>query len=416
LVSVGSEITVGETRDTNAAELARSLAEDGVEVTRITAVADDLAAIAEVFSSALGRVDLVVSTGGLGPTPDDLTREAIAAVNGEQPRIDPALEAWLRELWQRRGIPFPDMNLKQAWLIPSASAIPNPNGTAPGWFVVRPDGRILVALPGPPREMRPMWRDEVLPRLRQRGLGRPVAVRTLRLTGIGESQVADLLGDLLRRDANPLVATYARAEAVDVRISATDSDGRSGESLVAEAEQRILAALADHVWARDTTTWADAIEAELGRLGWTLAVVEIGTGGALGRLLGDRGWLRLDEALAPESPAATAHSASAGDGLARYAERAREVGGSEAGLAVRARPRGGDTAVSVALVAPGAEHRERRLVFLDGEQGRSRSGIAAAAVLLSRLRSITTTETVRGDPDPSSAAEQTRPRPVEVSR
>src|SRR6185369_1176085 len=148
------------------------------------------ATVANAFESAVGRADLVVSTGGLGPTPDDLTREAIAAVVGETPVVDPAIEAWLRELWSRRGMPFPEMNLKQAWLLPSAGALPNPNGTAPGWWVDRADGGVVVALPGPPREMRPMWADHVVARLAQRGAGVPTAVRTLRLAGIGESQVA----------------------------------------------------------------------------------------------------------------------------------------------------------------------------------------------------------------------------------
>jgi nicotinamide-nucleotide amidase len=396
LLSVGSEITTGETRDTNASELARALATAGVRVLRISGVPDDLDIVREAFATALQGADLVVSTGGLGPTPDDLTREAIAALTGEQPAVDPELERWLRDLWTRRDMPFPEINLKQAWLIPSASAIPNPNGTAPGWWVDRSDGRLIVALPGPPREMRAMWAEQVLPRLRQRGLGGPVATRTLRLTGIGESQVADLLGEELLRAANPQVATYARAEAVDVRISAvndgTDGDGNAllAEDLVAVAERRVLDVLGNHVWANGETTWAEALEVELERLGWTLSVVEIGTGGAMARLLGDRTWLRLDEALAPDAPAASAHDVEGEDarGLDAYATRGREVGGSDVGLAVRARPRGADTAASVAVVWPGGSHRERRLVFLGDEQGRARAVIAGAAVLLARLRAI----------------------------
>src|SRR5437868_7001123 len=165
LLSIGSELTVGETRDTNAGDLARSLTDLGVAVRRIQALPDDLAVVSEGFSAAIRHADLVVSTGGLGPTPDDLTREATAAALGEEPRVDPDLEHWLRELWARRGMPFPEMNVKQAWLLPSATALPNPNGTAPGWWVDRGDGGVVVALPGPPREMRPMWLDHVQPRL-----------------------------------------------------------------------------------------------------------------------------------------------------------------------------------------------------------------------------------------------------------
>ena len=201
LLSIGSELTVGETRDTNAAELARSLTDAGVAVGRITALPDRLETVADAFATALARVDLVVSTGGLGPTPDDLTREAIAGVWGETPVVDPDLERWLRDLWARRDIPFPEANIKQAWRIPSGESLPNPNGTAPGWFVSNADGRVAIALPGPPREMRPMWADHALPRLRTRGLGADVAVRTYRLMGIGESQVAEILGESMLREA-----------------------------------------------------------------------------------------------------------------------------------------------------------------------------------------------------------------------
>ena len=383
LLSIGSELTVGETRDTNAGELARSLTGLGVRVTRITALPDDLAQVTDAFAGGLERSDLVVSTGGLGPTPDDLTREAIAAATGETPQTDPALEAWLRELWARRDMPFPELNLKQAWLIPSATALPNPNGTAPGWFVERPDGRVIVALPGPPREMRPMWADHVVPRLEPRGLGAEVASRTYRLAGIGESQVAERLGETILRATNPIVATYARVEAVDVRVSAVAEEGRTADELVEAASAVVVDHLRDHIWATGETSWSQAIGARLGELGWTLAVVEIGTGGSLDELLGDEPWLRFDESIAPVAPAAEAHGA---DELEAYARRARELGGAEVGIAVRARPRTGDTGVSIAIVTPRGERRVRRVVFLTGPMGRSRAALAAAAVLLETLK------------------------------
>jgi nicotinamide-nucleotide amidase len=398
LLSIGTELTVGDTRDTNGGELARSLTSMGVRVNRMTALPDDLEVVTETFRAGLERVDLVVSTGGLGPTPDDLTREAIAAALGETPTVDPALEAWLRELWARRGMPFPALNLKQAWLIPSAVALPNPNGTAPGWFVGRPDGRVIVALPGPPREMRPMWSDEVLPRLQALGLGAPVASRTYRLTGIGESQVAELLGESLLRAANPIVATYARAEAVDVRVSAVTDGERSADELVATASSAVLERLAGYVWATGETTWSDAIGARLGELGWTLAVVEIGTGGSLDTLFGDAPWLRFGETISPDAPAAAAHGGTTEHGasdddevpddLVFFARRARELGGAEIGLAVRARPRTGDTAVSMAISTPDGDHRARRLVFLTGPMGRSRAALTAAAFLFEVLREL----------------------------
>jgi nicotinamide-nucleotide amidase len=381
LLSIGTELTVGETRDTNAGDLARDLTRRGVVVEQITALPDDLAAVTAAFGEAIAAADLVVSTGGLGPTPDDLTREAIAALVGETPAVDPALEAWLRELFERRSLPFPETNRKQAWLIPSAQAIPNDNGTAPGWWVERPDARILVALPGPPREMRPMWDGWVVPRLTERGLGRPLASTTLRLTGIGESAVAARLGRLLDAGSRPMVATYARADAVDIRIWAHAEGGEDvagAQALVDRVEADIVGRLGDHVWGRGDQTWPAAVATALDARGWRLAAVEVGLRGALLGMLGEglAERLALGEALAGRPVQLS---------LEDLARRVRETGGAEVGLAVEARERGGDTAVTVAVVTPDAAHRQTRVVFLGGSLGPSRAAVAAAAVLLQRL-------------------------------
>ncbi len=404
LLSIGSELMVGETRDTNAGELARSLTALGITVTRIQALPDDLDAVIHAFAEALERADLAVSTGGLGPTPDDLTREAIATVTGETPVVDPELESWLRGLWSRRDMAMPEINLKQAWLIPSAEALPNANGTAPAWWVTRPGGRLIVALPGPPREMRPIWLEQVLPRLRDLGAGGDTATTTLRLAGIGESAVADLLGEALLRAPNPIVATYARAEAVDVRISARPegeaagpggSGPRSANALVEATAAHVRELLGSHIWAEGETTWADAIGAALTDRGWTLSCVEVATGGSFATLLGDRDWLRLAETLAADAPAAANHadSVDAGgdsptsptDGLEALAHNAKLVGGSDVGIGIRVRARGDDTAVTVVVVLPDRVHRERRLAFLGGPQGRLRAALTAAQILLTEI-------------------------------
>jgi nicotinamide-nucleotide amidase len=382
LLSIGTELTVGETRDTNAGDLARDLTSHGVVVGRMTAMPDDLPAVTDAFRESLARADLVVSTGGLGPTPDDLTREAIAGLVGETPAIDPALDAWLRELFERRGLPFPEANRKQAWLIPSATAIPNENGTAPGWWVDRPDGRIIVALPGPPREMRPMWSGWVLPRLVERGLGRPLASVTLRLTGIGESAIADRLGGLLDPGARPQVATYARADAVDIRIWVLA--GGDTAALVAATQARVLELVGEYVWARGETTWPEAVGEALDSKSWRVSIVEVATRGSvvglLGEGLGER--LAFTETLSERPVPHDGKRAT----LEHLAERVRELGGSEVGVATEARERGGDTAVTVAVVTPEGSHRETRVVFLAGPLGRGRAAIATAAILLKYLR------------------------------
>jgi nicotinamide-nucleotide amidase len=377
ILAVGAELTVGETRDTNSGEIARSLTAAGVEIARIDVLPDRLRVVAGTFRGALRRADLVVSTGGLGPTPDDLTREAIALVLGETPEVDPALEAWLRGLWSRRNLPFPEINRKQAWLIPSARPLANPNGTAPGWWVDRPDGRVVILLPGPPREMRPMWTEHVLPGLRARGLGRGLLSRTLRLTGIGESQAADLLGEPALRRSNPEIATYARADAVDVRISAGTGRGRTAAALLDEAEALVIDRLGAYVWARGSTTWPEAIGAELDRLGWSLAITESGTDGSLGTLLGGLAGLRRAEILAGPGSAAA---------VGTEAEAVAARSGTQVGVALTAQPKGDDTAISVGVATPAGTHRERRLGFLGGAAGRSRAALVASAALLKVLR------------------------------
>lgn len=396
ILAIGTELTAGETTDTNTGELARSLTAMGITVTRILDLPDDPTVVTDALHLALGRVDLVVTTGGLGPTPDDLTREAVAAACGEETSVDPGILAWLEGLWARRRQPFPAANVKQAWTIPSATILPNPNGTAPGWWVDRPDGRVLVTLPGPPRELRPMWADHVVPRLATRGAGAETEVRTLRLTGIGESQVADLLGGLLH-GSNPIVATYARAEAVDVRISAwTTPDGGAGQRADV-AESAVRAILGSYIWATGSTTWSEAIKAALATPGWTLATVERGTGGALVTLLGALPRRLRAEVIeiAGDDLAGDAETDDA-DGAAEPGRRApveeaeavrvRATSGADVGLAVRATPRGEDTAVHVAVATPHGVHAERRIAFLRGSHGRDRAAIAAAAVLLATLR------------------------------
>lgn len=383
LLAIGSELTTGEIRDTNGGDLAHELDRLGVSMTRLVALPDDLPTVTGAFREALGRADLVVSTGGLGPTPDDLTREAIAAACDELPSVDPTMARWLRDIFDRRGLVMPDRNLKQAWLIPSATALPNPVGTAPGWWVDRPDGRVIVALPGPPREIQAMWRDHVLPRLHERGAGAGAAVRTLRLTQIGESHVAEMLGDTLLHGENPRVATYAKADAVEVRISARDerggpSGGRTAGEIVAETASAIEERLAGHVFAHDDETWVDALGAALD--GLTLACAEIGTGGTLAALIGEAPWFLYGEVTAPGSSATRRDR-----DLRAAARRVRDIAGADVGLAVRARERGKDTQVAIAVAIGRRTTLGRRLAFLTGPMGRRRAALAACAELWARL-------------------------------
>ncbi len=388
LLAVGSELTAGETRDTNGGELARSLGEHGVGVRRIVALPDDLGLVTETLREGLAAVDLIVTTGGLGPTPDDLTREAIAAAVGETPVVDPRLERWLRRLFDRRGIPLPEINLKQAWLIPSAITIPNANGTAPGWWVDRPDGRVVVLLPGPPREMRPMWSDWVLPRLRARGLGDGREVRTLRTYGIGESHVAELLGEEMLRRRNPVVATYARSDWLDVRISAV-AEGASVAGVARSAAEvcdatvaSVRATLAGYVWAEGETSWQELVAGAAAAAGVRIATVEAGSHGALAALLGEVSAVARTSTFGPETTA-DALDARLGEAAVEAASNA----GAEVGVALAVRDSGTETTLRAALAGPAgtpARLHEVRL-FQRGPHGRFRAAVATAAFIVDCL-------------------------------
>jgi nicotinamide-nucleotide amidase len=381
ILSIGTEVTVGETLDTNAGVVARSLVASGLEIGRVVALPDHLDVVAGAIRDALGRVDLVVTGGGLGPTPDDLTREAIAAVLGETPTVDPDLEATLRDLFSRRGIVIPERNLKQAWLVPSATAIPNAQGTAPGWWVEAGDGRVIVALPGPPRELIPMWSAAVLPRILAR-VARSRVSRTLRLTGIGESHVAELIGDDLLGASNPTVATYARVDAVDVRISAVDADGPDGPAaaeLVAAAEARVLRVVGDHVWGTGTDTWGDMLDGLLAAAGWDLAIAEAGTAGSLGALLATSRHLRRAVSWRDAGDLPT-------DDPLVLAESARAGAGASVGCALIASAHGDDTRLDIGVVTPRRTRRETGVAFLRGTQGSHRAALSAAAVLREEMR------------------------------
>ncbi|MEI7743014.1 MAG: molybdopterin-binding protein, partial [Chloroflexota bacterium] len=346
-----------------------------------TPLPDDLEVVTAAFRSALESVDLVVTTGGLGPTPDDLTREAIAAAVGEEVAVDAEQETWLRSLFERRGMRFADVNLKQAWLIPSAAALPNPNGTAPGWWVDRPDGRVVILLPGPPREMRPMWHDRAWPRLVERGVGAGRISKVLRLYGIGESLVAEQLGDAMLRAANPIVATYARSDWLDVKLTAVPgADGRPAEEILAEAEEGVRAHLHQYVWAEDETGWPDLVRVAAEAAGVRIATVEAGTGGTLAALLAE----------VPQVVRFTVHGLGDWDGdveaapIEVMAHHAAKETGADVGLALAAHTDKTQTFVRAVVVVPAMDavrHLDLTL-FQHGQHGLYRAAIAATAHLL----------------------------------
>jgi len=279
-LSIGTEILLGQIVDTNSAYLAGRLPALGIDLLRMSTVGDNLGRATAALQQALGRSDLVVCTGGLGPTEDDLTREAIAAALGETPAVDPVLEGELRAWFAGRGAPMPERNRKQAWLIPSARPLANPLGTAPGWDV-RTNGRRIIAMPGVPREMTRMWEVEVEPTLAEGGVLRS---RTLKLLGIGESSVEEALDELVRSTA-PTVATYAKNDGVHVRVTDKGPDEGAVLARIETMERTIRERLGQHIWGTDADTLGGVVGRALTARGWRLAVAESLTGGEIARTL-----------------------------------------------------------------------------------------------------------------------------------
>ncbi|HEY4032572.1 MAG TPA: competence/damage-inducible protein A [Ktedonobacteraceae bacterium] len=284
IISCGTELLLGQITDTNATYLAQNLAGLGIDLYYVSQVGDNLERIVETLQRAWQRSDLIVMTGGLGPTEDDLTRESISALLGETMQVDPEQEVTLRARFVHANMPMLERNMKQATLIPSAQSIENPVGSAPGWWVEK-DNHIIVAMPGVPREMFRMWQEEVVPRL-SKYTGSLIFTRLLRVYGLGESLVEELLGSLIHAN-NPTVATYAKSDAVDVRISAKAEDFEKASQLVAEMEERARQVLGYHVFGIEGDTLAGVIGKQLQEHHQTLSVMESLTGGLLASTITD---------------------------------------------------------------------------------------------------------------------------------
>lgn len=276
LIAVGTEILRGEIVDTNSGFIATQLPLLGIEVRRMTTAGDDLDHLCDILRQAMERSELIIMSGGLGPTEDDLTREAIAMTLGETLSIDPELEKNLHTLFSRSGREMPPHNIKQAMIIPSATALPNPRGTAPGWWVEK-NGRVIVTLPGPPREMTLMWQNEVIPRLRSHFTSRPILSRTIKTFFVPEATVAQLMEPFFNIE-NPTPGIYAKPDGIQVRLIA---QGDNAEKLLDEAEIRIKELLHPYVWGKDDDTLAGLTGEWLIKNKLTLATIEDLTGGLL---------------------------------------------------------------------------------------------------------------------------------------
>ncbi len=284
ILSVGSELTSGASLDTNAQWLSQRLAEHGIRATRHVTVADELEPLCALLDQAVRESELVLVTGGLGPTEDDLTREALARCAGVALVEDVASLAEIEAFFARRARPMPEPNRVQARVPVGGAALPNHLGTAPGIFVVI-HGTPVCSMPGVPFEMMAMFRGAVLPRLP--APDRVIRCRLLHCCGLGESVLGERIRDLMLRGRNPEIGTTAGLGLVSVRITAHSSDAAEAERLLDQDEADLRRRLGPAVFGRGEETLAAVVGARLVERGQTLAAAESCTGGLLAKLLTD---------------------------------------------------------------------------------------------------------------------------------
>lgn len=286
IVATGSELMLGRLVDSNSAWLSEYLAGQGVRTVRHTAVGDDRPRLVEAFRRAWREHQVVLVTGGLGPTEDDLTRPASAEAFGLDLEFRAELAEELGDIFRRRGFTMTENNLRQAWLPRSALLVPNPLGTAPG-FALAEERKLMVFLPGVPPELKAMVRRWVTPRLKTQfpDLGGRLTTLVLKTAGLGESSVDSRIADLMAGE-NPRVGLLAAPDMVRVLVTATGDSEADLEAKLAPTLAELEKRLAGHIFSRGKETLAEAVAARLVRAGWRLSLCDAVTRGRLSGLLG----------------------------------------------------------------------------------------------------------------------------------
>ena len=402
VVAVGTELLLGQIVNSNAAFLGRQFAENGFDSHYQVVVGDNFDRMVETIRTALARSDAVVITGGIGPTQDDVTREAIAVATGREMVRDAEYAQALRDRWESLGRVMPENNLRQADRPAGAEALANPAGSAPG-VALKHEGTWIFAVPGVPAEMQLLIRDHVLPRLRSAAGDTGVLTsRVIRTWGRSESQVAEMLDDLFEATINPSVAFLASAGEIKVRVTAKGETEAAAESLIAPVEAAVRERLGSSVFGVDDETIYAVVQKLLEDKGWTIATAESATAGLVSAALTQTpGASKVVAggitAYSPEAktrllgvPAdmlATEGVVSEATALA-MAEGARERFGADVGVAVtgEAGPDPAEQEVGtmvIAVVTP--EGVGARTMRLPGDRERIRTYTTTAALQLVRL-------------------------------
>ncbi len=290
IIAIGSELLLGQIIDTNTSYIAKRLAENGIELVQTTSVGDDLQQMKEVIREATNRSQIVITTGGIGPTEDDLTREVIAEVFQRPLTFRPHLMEQIETLFKKRGFRMAENNRKQAYVPEGAIPIENPKGTAPGFIVEHSNGSI-ISIPGVPPEMEYLMKNTVIPYLRKRFdlKNEVIQYRVLRACGLGESAIGLQIKDLMKESRNPSVGTLASIGDIRIRITAKAQSPEEASNLIEKMEQEIRKRLGILIYGVDNETLHGNIVRELERLNLTLSVVETLTGGIISQKLASTG-------------------------------------------------------------------------------------------------------------------------------
>jgi nicotinamide-nucleotide amidase len=284
IIAIGTELLLGEIIDTNTPYLARAMRDLGIDVYRNTSVGDNIQRIAQILQECLQRCDIIITTGGLGPTVDDPTRDAVALAAGVASEYRPELWDQIQARFQRYGRQPTENNRRQAFIPQGAMAVENPVGTAPA-FMLEKAGKVIICLPGVPREMEYLVQNAVIPSLRQRfNLHGIIKARTIHTAGVGESQIDEMVGDL-EELSNPTIGLLAHSGQVDVRITVKAESETEADQKIAELEVEVRKRLGDMIYGVDQETLEGVVYAALKGKGWELSVLEAGLNGELTRRL-----------------------------------------------------------------------------------------------------------------------------------
>ncbi len=355
IITIGTEILLGEIVDTNARTVARILRDIGIDLYRKTTVGDNIQRIADAIQQALERCDFVLTTGGLGPTVDDPTREAVALAIGVETEFRPELWEQIQARFRRYNRQPTENNRRQAFVPRGAIAVENPVGTAPS-FIIEQAEKTIIALPGVPSEMEYLLQHAVIPYLRRRyDLKGMIKARVVHTAGVGESMIDERIGDL-ERLSNPTVGLAAHSGQVDVRITVKASSEAEADALIAPVENELRQRLGKWIYGVDQQTLEEIALLGLQQRGWSLVVVEAGLGGELIRRLATthpalQTSFRGGEIIpAPPAP----------DQLAGLAQRFRQEKEAQVGLGVAIYPAGEKQDVVLVLLTPDGEQQFTR--------------------------------------------------------